>query len=171
MSTHVHEYSKFVLLKYDWKIRTYCHCVGVIHLMMKATILCKCQIHLLSCFAVQRVLTRHFGCGRNSNIGNSVFPLFRHYRKENQTSHQMKITMLTITLHVYLLVYCWKDRRWQLLFLIWILYFSIFTRHVCFYPSHIFPSLFGWHLEAACPFSFNLPSLGWKKLHSPDTWR
>lgn len=97
----------------------------------------------------------------------SVFPLFRHCRKENQTSHQMKITMLTITLRVYLLVYCWKD-RWQLLFLMWTLYFSIFTRHVCFYPSHIFPSLFGWHLEAACPFSFNLPLLGWKKLRSPD---
>lgn len=62
-------------------------------------IICKCQIHLLSCFALQRILTGHFGCCEKVMFGIS----FSHYldiiTEENQTSHQIKIAILTIILN------------------------------------------------------------------------
>lgn len=70
--------------------------------MMGAKTLCKCQIHLLACFALQSVLTGHFGCCGDSDAWHfSVFPLFRHYHKENQTSHQIKVAILTVALCIF----------------------------------------------------------------------
>lgn len=108
--------------------------------------LCKRQIHLLSCFTLQRVLTGHFGCCGNSHVWHLCFPIIQalSQRKLNQKSnenssfnHYFKCVSFSLLL---------KGQMATNFFLMCILYFSIFTRHVCFYPPHIFPNLFGWHL-------------------------
>lgn len=141
--------------------------------MMGANTLCKCQIHpLSSCFSQ----------GLNWAFWKFWCLAFLFsldiILKKNQTSQLKKIRILTTTLSVFLLVYCWKD-RWQLFHFNMNTCFSIFTRYVCFHPPHIFPNIFEWHLRLSLYLAlicshweknWKSPDFSWALSEGNTTW-
>lgn len=121
--------------------------------------LCKRQIHLLSCFTLQRVLTGHFGCCGNSHVWHLCFPIIQALsqiklnQKSNENSnfnHYFKCVSFSLLL---------KGQMATNFFNVNIVFFYFYQTCLFLSPTY-FPQPFWMASRAAFLLSFNLLSTG-----------